>query len=142
MSQMCILDELKTKCTFNNVFADSEKDADGNYKRKIGHIRADHDGYRWYNTVWPCHKSLTTEERAKEIDSVYQRLTARDAFSDIYAMRTFCEKHREKAVVKSCEHSWSEFNFYYEGEHCLFWIRCIPFEKNYNLYLHAFTKES
>ena len=30
MSQMCILDELKTKCSFKEVFADSEKDAEGN----------------------------------------------------------------------------------------------------------------
>ena len=142
MSQMSILYELKILCSFREVFANNQKDVNGEYKRKIGHIRADHDGYRWYNTVWPCHKNLLTDERAKEIDSVYERLTARDAFSDIYAMRTYCEKHRDQAVVKSVEQSWSEFNFYYEGEHCLFWIRCIPFEKNYNLYLYAFTKES
>lgn len=66
-----ILDQLKTECSFPEVFQDTEK-PEGSFisvpRRKIGHIRADHDGHRWWNTVWPCHQDLVTQEISAEID--------------------------------------------------------------------------
>lgn len=136
MSQLCILDELKTQCSFPEVFG--EKDKFGSYPRKIGHIRADYDGYRWHNTIWSCHNELCTPDIAVEIDKVYERLVAKNAFSDFEAMLTYCRNHPE---AKVSEHSRDEYNFYYEGTLCLFWIRCIPHRGDYHIYLHAFNKE-
>jgi len=45
-----ILERLKTECPFPKVFEDLEyaEHAFGKTpRRKIGHIRADYDGYRW-----------------------------------------------------------------------------------------------
>lgn len=135
MKKQSILDELKVECPFHEVFED--KDINGLYRRKIGHLRADFDGYRWYNTVWPCHEKLCSSAIADEIDNTYSRLIAEDAFCSLAAMTEFCHKHPQAAVN---DRDMTEYNFYYAGEHCLFWIRCITRQKDYNLYLHTFIK--
>jgi len=58
-----ILEQLKTECPFPEAFKDMERPGGCCVevpRRKIGHIRADYNGYRWWNTVWPCHKELAT----------------------------------------------------------------------------------
>ena len=49
-----ILSRLLTECPFSEVFEDMETVKGCSFpvpRRKIGHIRADYDGWRWYNTV-------------------------------------------------------------------------------------------
>ena len=140
MSKRSILENLETVCPFPKVLKDHETingcDA---FRRKIGHIRGDYDGYKWWNSVWPCHDELCKPAIAEEIDSVYERLISQDAFSTLSVMRGFCYTHPEAVVNEQLK---DEYNFYYIGEHCYFWIRCITRSGEYNLYLHAFTKES
>lgn len=48
-----ILSQLLIKCPFPEVFEDTETIEGCSFpepRRKIGHIRADYDGWRWYNT--------------------------------------------------------------------------------------------
>lgn len=96
-----ILEQLTTECSFSRVFQDVEH-RDGIVsdipRRKIGHIRADYDGYRWWNTVWPCHQELATSEIAAEIDQVYNALTAGDALADFNTLVRFCHDHPEARV--------------------------------------------
>lgn len=134
-----ILDELTAECPFPEVFTDYEDEnaAVKVYRRKIGHIRADYS-YMWYNSIWPVHPEITTKEMEHEIDDVYSRLIARDAFKNLFEMRQFCRLHSE---AKAEGNSNDEYNFYYVGEHCFYWIRCITRERDYNIYLNAFTKE-
>ena len=73
-----ILSELKPECSFTEIFDDLDEKT-GEPKRKIGYMRADHNGYRWYNSVFPCHNDLCTAEIAHEIDYVYDRLIADNA---------------------------------------------------------------
>lgn len=135
MQNTSILHELKVECPFPEIFEDRvSQNGIFEYRRKIGHIRADYDDYRWWNTIWPLHKELSTPEISKEIDEVYKRLTSKDAFATLSEMTDFCHDHPQSAVDRT------EYNFYYEGEYCLFWIRCITRNKDYNLYIHAFTK--
>ena len=66
-----ILKRLKTECPFPQVFEDLERSEDGFTnvpRRKIGHLRADYNGRRWWNTAWPCHPALATAEIKAEID--------------------------------------------------------------------------
>ena len=135
MNSTSILHELKVECPFPEVFEDKVlNNRIPEYRRKIGHIRADYDDYRWWNTIWPLHKELSTPEISREIDDVYTRLISKDAFATLSEMIDFCHDHPQAAVDRT------EYNFYYEGEYCLFWIRCITRKKDYNLYIHAFTK--
>ena len=83
-----ILSRLLTECPFSEVFEDMETVEGCSFpvpRRKIGHFRVDYDGWRWYNTVWPCHKSLATPEVCTEIDRVYDALIAPGALKDLAA---------------------------------------------------------
>ena len=136
-----ILSKLLTECPFPEVFEDTEKVEGCSLpvpRRKIGHIRAAYDGWRWYNTVWPCHKALATPEVCAEIDRVYDELTAPGALKDLAALRKFCADHMDACISKEYE---DEFSFYYVGERCNFWIRLITRRRDYNMYLNAYIKE-
>ncbi len=137
-----ILERLKTEYPFPQVFEDLERGEDGFTdvpRRKIGHIRADYDSYRWWNTVWSCHPALATAEIKAEIDQTYEALIAKDALKDLLTLTRFCEAHPEACVDPQ---SRQEYNFYLEGETCDFWIRLITRKRDYNMYLNAFTKEA
>ena len=54
------------------------------------------------------------------------------------ALRAFCRKHPEAQVSPA---STDEYNFYLVGETCNFWLRLITRRGDYNMYLHAFTKD-
>lgn len=135
-----ILEKLMATCPFQEVFEDMEEQKGSCLpvpRLKIGHIRADHDGFRWYNTVWPCHKQLATPEICREIDDVYERLTASDALKDLPTLRKFCNSHMEACIEK--EHH-DEFGFFYVGKSCDFWVRLVTRKDDYNLYLNAYAK--
>lgn len=135
-----ILDKLLAECPFQEMMSDTEVLEGCTFpvpKLKIGHIRADHDGWRWHNTVWPCHRDLATPKICKEIDRVYDQLTATDALKDLPALREFCQSRPEACIDKEFH---EEYNFFYVGRHCDFWIKLTTREKDYNLYLNAHSK--
>ena len=137
-----ILSRLLIKCPFPEVFEDTETVEGCSFpepRRKIGHIRADYDGWRWYNTVWPCHEALATKEVCKEIDHVYEALTAPEALKNFGVLQKFCADHMDACISKEYG---DEFCFYYVGTLCAFWIRLITREKDYNMYLNAYIKEN
>ncbi len=111
MTNSSILARLTTVCSFSQVFQDTERAKDHITdipRLKIGHIRADYD-WRWWNTVWPCHIELATDEIKREIDEVYEALTAKDALADLDTLIDFCQSHPEACV----DHQFrQEYNFY------------------------------
>lgn len=135
-----ILGRLKTVCPFPEVFEDVD-DADaygpGEPRRKICHIRADYDDYRWWSAVWGCHYDLATPKMTNEIDRTYEALTAHDALHDLNALRRFCWSHPEAQTSPEAD---EEFNFFLVGETCDFWVRLITRDKDYNMYLSAYAK--
>ena len=136
-----ILKRLTSICTFPELFRETEPIKGRIYNApcsKIGHIRADHDGWRWWNTVWTCHDELATPEMKREIDATYEALTARDAFCDLPTLTRFCELHPDACVGDSR----TEYNFYLEGRLCNYWIRLITRKRDYNMYLNAYSKEN
>lgn len=140
ISRRGILGRLKTVCPFPEVFEDVD-DADaygpGEPHKKICHIRADYNDYRWWNTFWGCHCDLATPKMANEIDRIYEALTAKDALHDLNALRRFCWSHPEAQASQEAD---EEFNFFLVGETCDFWVRLITREKDYNMYLNAYAK--
>lgn len=135
-----ILKSLSTSCMFPSLFADIADGAPAwapEYKRKIGHLRADHDGFRWWSSWWPTNPNLLTPEMSREIIDVYNALIDKNAFPTLNALRRFCAARPEALVNLDCQ---DEYNFYYEGKYNCYWIRVITRERDYNLYLHAFYK--
>ena len=134
-----ILSKLTTVCPFPEVFEDKVKRTDSGmvYPRSnIGHIRADHNGWHWSNTVWPVNDELATPEMKREIDRVYDALISESAFPDLDAVILYCTNHPE-AKTKGSD---SEYNFYFTGDLCNYWIRFITRRKDYNLYLSFYVK--
>lgn len=134
------LNRLTSVCTFPEVFRESEPIQGGVFNAppgKIGHIRADYDGWRWWNSIWPCHDELATPEIRQEIDAVYEALIAKDAFCDLAALTRFCESHPEACIGEQR----TEYNFYLEGKLCDYWLRLITRRRDYNIYLNAYAKE-
>lgn len=141
MEQNKILSALVTQCPFPEVFEDTEMLEGSSFpvpRRKVGHLRADYDGYRWWNTVWPCHSNLVTTDISHEIDMTYATLTAKNGFKDLDALRHYCQQHMEACVSPEFA---DEFNFYLTGMYCDFWIRLITRKGDYNMYLYAFAKQ-
>lgn len=140
MSASGILGRLTTICPFPEAFEDIDDD-DGpgqdSPRRKIGHLRADYDGYRWWSTVWPSHWEMATPEVKAEMGQTYETLIAEEALHNLDAIRRFCWAHPEAKANKTAD---DEFNFYLVGETCDFWVRLITREKDYNMYLNAFAK--
>lgn len=138
MKKKSILKELKVDCPFTDVITDTEE-INGScvYKNKIMHFRADYDGYRWWNTVWPYLDRKSTPEQAKEIDEVFSRLISENAFKDFNALSEFCFSHPNAMKDKE---NFYEYNFYCEGEYCLFWVQCYARRGDYNIYLHAYKR--
>lgn len=135
-----ILDKLLVDCPFQEMLDDTDMAEGCSFpvpKLKIGHIRADYDGWRWYNTVWPCHRELATPEVCKEIDRVYDKLTAADALKDLSALRRYCQSRPDACIDREFH---QEYSFFYEGNHCDFWIRLITRKGDYNMYLNAYSK--
>ena len=141
MKQNKTLSALVTQCPFPEVFEDTELHEGSSIpvpRRKVGHLRADYDGYRWWNTAWPCHNDLLTDEISEEIDATYAMLIAKDGLKDLDTLRQYCRQHMEACVSQEYE---DEFNFYLTGKHCDFWIRLITRTRDYNMYLYAFAKK-
>lgn len=139
-SRSGILGRLKTVCPFPEVYEDldmTDGPGRGNPRRKIGHIRADYDGYRWWSTVWGTHADLATAEIKAEVDSIYEALTAKDALHNLNALRRFCWSRPEAQHSPEVD---DDFNFYLTGETCDFWVRLITREKEYNMYLSVYAK--
>lgn len=132
-----IINALEVNCPFPDVFEENEAAEGfvGRYRRKLVHIRADYDGHKWWNTVWPCHDELATPEIRCEVDAVYEALTSKEVFADLETLRSFCSEFPQALANGTAT---DEYNFYLESVHCGYWLRCITRNKDYNLYLHAF----
>ena len=67
-----VLSMLKEKLTKINPCPEAWNDRDGSKypKAEMGYLRCDHDGSRWWNTVWRVHRELETPELMSELDAV------------------------------------------------------------------------
>lgn len=124
-------DKLYARLPFGDVWL--VKDEKDTPVSEVGYIRADHDGNRWWNTVWPMHDDLRTSEICAEIDEVYDAFMR--SFKDLGALRKWCYANARQV-------SDTEYNAYYIGEHGCYWLRLITRFRDYNLYLHCYSKAS
>lgn len=99
---------------------------------ELTYFRADHDGYRWWNTLWPVNRGLETKELTTEFDGVYNDFIKE--FPTLDALRRFCQINAQPTGDPT------EFNLYLERKHGFYWLRVITRKGDYNLYLHCLSK--
>lgn len=116
---------------FRQAWLDS---VDSRPNSEVGYIRADHDGWRWWNTVWPIHKELETPELLAEFDAVYNAFT--QEFANLNEVGRFCQKSAEAVGTDR----GVEYNAYLMGEYGFYWLRMNTRKKEYNLYLHCYSR--
>ena len=123
-------EKLKNTCSFRRVW--EEKGEERYPQCELCYVRAYHDGNQWWNSVFPVHPELKTQELVKEIDGIY--VAFQKAFPDL---KTVCDY-----VVHNAEQGDdpTEGNAYLEMEHGCYWLRLITRKGDYNLYLHVLSK--
>lgn len=102
---------------------------------KICHLRADFD-YRWHSSwfIGEKHNKMTFFE-GKEITNVCDEIVSHLFPNGILSINTF---NSEQNVA------WNpsgEYNYFFEGSFCNYWIRCITRKGDYNLYIKCYMKE-
>lgn len=98
----------------------------------MGYIRADHDGYRWWRTVFRTNQQIETPERTAELDALYNLFVRQ--IKGLPNLKEYCEQHL------TCVQD--EYNAYHCGRHGIYTF-CFRLEKgDYNLCLNAFTPDA
>lgn len=159
-----ILDELIEKCTEDSPLGQTctersavhlttempeglkEKKPDGSREegkmpdeRLIGYFRADHNGYRWYCTWFDGkNEKAKAYETKEELEYVGTQIIFHGFVNGISSLREFV--YETNAVSVSSE--GDEFNFYYSGCCCDYWVRFILRRGDYNMYIKCYQKES
>ena len=127
---------LNTVCNFRNLLDDVDLQdvcAGKKPKAKIGHIRADHDGYRWWATYFPCHEELKTENIRIEMNEVCAEIIE-NRFRNLEEVKAFCYNNKD-AKFGDCM-----YVFYIEHKFCNYELVFILRKGDYNMYLHAYKK--
>ena len=124
--------ELLGKCPFPGLY---EIDKSETEAVSIGYFRADYDGYRWYDTVFPSNRHLVTDELAKEFDKLFFDTT--EKFPTLKALVEFCETNAEQVGERGLD---VEYNLYADGKYGLYWLRVTPRSGDYNLRVRCYSK--
>lgn len=98
----------------------------------MGYIRADHDGYRWWHTVFRTNQQIETPERMAELDALYNLFV--EQIKGLPELKEYCRQHL--ACVQG------EYNAFYYGKHGIYTFRFRLEQGDYNLYLNAFTLDA
>lgn len=100
-------------------------------EKEFAYCRADHDGYRWYNTWFKVKDRINPDTPTYELDEVYSCFT--ESIKDLHLLRAFCQK-RCKPLNDS------EYNGFLVGEKFDYWFRFILRRGDYNCYMNVFEK--
>ena len=136
--------ELKSICSFKDIIDDINEVKDefgqiqNEHRQKIGYIRADHDGYRWWTTYFPCREELKTEEIKMEIHNICAGIIESETFKNVEAIKTYCFNNPSDDVINFDRPD--EYQYYIEGDLCYYWVRFITRKKDYNMYLTVYKK--
>lgn len=133
---MEIPDSLK-KDTTNGLLPD---------ERMVGYFRADHDGYRWHYTWFDGkNREANAGEVKKELEFVGTQLIFHGFLNGVYSLREFVNEALKECVcggnVPSILSQDDEYNFYYSGDCCDYWVRFILRNGDYNMYIKCYQKE-
>ena len=104
-------------------------------EKLVGYFRADYDGYKWWHTWWESHGDLKTPEVKAEINQIGTEVIYRMFPGGLFMVEDYCVRAKAESIGQD------EYNMYYCGERCNYWIRFIIRFRDYNIYLKCYAKE-
>lgn len=126
-----IKNRLTNTCPFPQIFKD--KDEGRHPKSEMGYFRADFDGHKWWNTVWPVHEDMQQPELIAEFDSIFNAFV--DTFPTLADLEKYCQEHLTPTSDPT------EYNAFLDLDGPgVYWLRLITRKRDYNLYLHCYNK--
>lgn len=130
--------ELKTTCNFRSILETKNLKINSISCMeqpicKVGHIRGDYDGCRWWCQYFACHEHLKTARVKAEIDRVGAYLIEDLLKDGLSAVCELCKAHPEAKIGEN------EYKFFMNGSECNYLIKLITRSKDYNIYVHIFA---
>jgi|GEM_PF-364373 len=133
--------ELVPTCGFKEIFEQPRRAVFGHPNgfpmSELCYVRADHNGYRWYNTWEHCQDMPKDVALFSEVDGFYDALIALPEFKNLHTLKKMCASYAEIVAAEDP----NTYNLYAETPHFYIWLRIITRERDYNLYCHYFYKE-
>ena len=129
---------LSSRCGFPEIYQGTSVDPYGHKapRCELVYSRSYYDGYRWHTTWFPCWEDRRTPALAREVDQFMDALLEAEEFRSLGQLRRMCRACAEPTSDPT------EFNLYGEMDSFRIWIRAITREKDYNLYIHFYLKDS
>lgn len=124
--------ELKTTCNFESVLkttldGTTPKSGIEQPLNKVGYIRGDYDGCRWWCQYFACHEHLKTAWVKAEIDKGGAYLIEDLLKNGLSAVCELCEAHPK---AKSDD---DEYKFFMNGNECNYLVKLITRRKEHNI---------
>ena len=102
----------------------------------VAYSRSDYDGRQWWTNWFGRSEDKPAKELSQEIDAFQNALMKLTEFQTLRDMRRMCGLFAARTSEKT------EFNLYSETDNFYVWLHLTTRERDYNLYVHYYLKDS
>lgn len=102
---------------------------------EVCYCRADHNGYRWFNTWFRIYG---TKQDTKEMDAVYNEIY--NNIENLHMLRLYMDTHCTPVKKGNPSEKTYRWNGFLSGEFFDYYFRFSLLRGDYNLYMHVFEK--
>ena len=102
----------------------------------VAYSRSDYDGRQWWTNWFGRSEDKPAKELSQEIDAFQNALMKLTEFQTLRDMRRMCGLFAARTSEKTEFHLYSETDNFYD------WLHLITRERDYNLYVHYYLKDS
>lgn len=102
----------------------------------VAYSRSDYDGRQWWTNWFGRSEDKPAKELSQEIDAFQNALMKLPEFHTLRDMRQMCGLFAARTSEKT------EFNLYSETDNFYVWLHLTTRERDYNLYVHYYLKDS
>ena len=102
----------------------------------VAYSRSDYDGRQWWTNWFGRPEDKPAKELSQEIDAFQNALMKLPEFHTLRDMRRMCGLFAARTSEKT------EFHLYSETDNFYVWLHLITRERDYNLYVHYYLKDT
>lgn len=102
----------------------------------VAYSRSDYDGRQWWTNWFGRPEDKPSKELSQEIDAFQNALMKLPEFQTLRDMRQMCGLFAARTSEKT------EFHLYSETDNFYVWLHLITRDRDYNLYVHYYLKNT